>query len=116
MIAVPHIFDRLFATIKSKRRADPATSYTAQLFQRGVPKIAQKLGEETTETIIEAVRGDKARLREESADLLYHLFVLWAAAGITPEQIGKILSRRTGMSGIEEKARRAKPPSRKVPS
>ncbi|MGB4100733.1 MAG: phosphoribosyl-ATP diphosphatase [Alphaproteobacteria bacterium] len=103
----PHIFDRLFAAIKAKRRGDPATSYTASLFRRGVPKIAQKLGEETTETIIEAVRGDKARLREESADLLYHLFVLWAAAGITPDQVGKILSKRFGQSGIAEKAQRS---------
>ena len=103
----PHIFDRLFAAIKARKRADPATSYTASLFRRGIPKIAQKLGEETTETIIEAVRGDKARLREESADLLYHLFVLWAASGITPDQVGKILTKRLGQSGHAEKAQRS---------
>ena len=103
----PHIFDRLFAVIKAKKRDDPATSYTASLFRRGVPKIAQKLGEETVETIIEAVRGDKTRLREESADLLYHLFVLWAAAGITPEQVGKILAKRSSQSGLAEKAQRS---------
>ena len=100
------ILDPLFATIKSKRRADPETSYTAQLLQRGVPTIAKKLGEETTETIIEAVKGDKARLREESADVLYHLCVLWAASGITPEQVGKTLARRTAQSGLAEKAGR----------
>lgn len=104
--AVPHIFDRLFAIIKTRRRGDPAKSYTARLFAGGIPKIAQKLGEEAVETVIEAVRGDKAQLREESADLLYHLLALWAAAGITPEQVGKILERRLGMSGLEEKALR----------
>jgi phosphoribosyl-ATP pyrophosphohydrolase len=106
----PHIFDRLFTVIKAKRRADPTTSYTASLFQRGMPKIAQKLGEEATETIIEAIRGDKAHLREESADLLYHLFVLWAEAGITPEQVGKILGKRFGTGGLAEKAQRSKAP------
>lgn len=104
----PHIFDRLFAVIKAKRRDDPATSYTASLFKRGMPVIAKKLGEETTETIIEAIRGDRAQLREESADLLYHLFVLWAAAGITPEQVGKTLGKRFGTGGLTEKAHRSK--------
>ncbi len=106
--STPHIFNRLFLAIKAKRRGDPKKSYTAQLFAAGMPKIAKKLSEETTETVIEAVRGDKARLREESADLLYHLFVLWAAAGVTPDQVGKILEKRFGTSGIEEKASRKK--------
>lgn len=100
------IYQQLFATIKSRKRARADQSYTAQLFAAGVPKIAKKLSEETAETVIEAVRGDKARLREESADLLYHLFVLWAAAGITPEQVAKILQRRMAQSGLAEKASR----------
>lgn len=105
--AEQHIFDRLFDVIKSRRRDNPERSYTARLFAAGVPVIAKKFGEESVEMIIEAARGDKARLREESADLLYHLFVLWAAAGITPEQVGKILQRRLGTSGLEEKAKRS---------
>ncbi|MEJ0061929.1 MAG: phosphoribosyl-ATP diphosphatase [Alphaproteobacteria bacterium] len=103
-----HIFARLFAIVKSRRKGDPATSYTAKLFARGVPKIAQKVGEEATELVIEAVRGDKIKIREESADLLYHLLVLWAASGITPDQVGKVLEKRLGQSGIAEKAGRGK--------
>ncbi len=106
------IYEQLFATIKSRKRAKTEQSYTAQLFAVGVPKIAKKLSEETAETVIEAVRGDKARLREESADLLYHLFVLWAAAGITPEQVAKILQRRMAQSGLAEKAGRKTKPSK----
>ncbi len=106
-------YTQLFATIKSRKRAKTEQSYTAQLFAAGVPKIAKKLSEETAETVIEAVRGDKARLREESADLLYHLFVLWAATGITPDQVARILQRRMAQSGLQEKAsRKTKPAAR----
>lgn len=101
-------FAALFKTISSRKKGDPAVSYTAQLFKQGVPKIAQKLGEETVEAIIEAVKGDKRALREESADVLYHLFVLWAAAGITPAQVAAVLDKRMAMSGLAEKARRKK--------
>lgn len=103
-------FAQLFTTIQSRKRAKTDVSYTAQLFARGIPTICKKLNEETTEAIIEATRGDKARLREESADILYHLFVLWAASGITPEQVGKILNRRTAQSGLAEKAARKPKP------
>jgi phosphoribosyl-ATP pyrophosphohydrolase len=102
------VFNQLFATIKRKKRDNPATSYTAQLFARGVPKIAQKLGEETTEAIIEAVQGNKAQLKQESADVLYHLFVLWAASGITPQDVAKVLEKRMETSGLAEKASRKK--------
>ena len=73
--------DRLWQVIKSRRGADPETSYTARLFARGRAKIAQKLGEEAVEAVIEGVRGDRTKLVGESADLLYHLFVLWADTG-----------------------------------
>lgn len=106
-------FAQLFATIQRRKRAKADVSYTAQLFARGVPTICKKLNEETTEAIIEATRGDKARLREESADILYHLFVLWAASGITPQQVAKILNQRTAQSGLTEKAARAKKPKTK---
>ncbi len=101
--------ERLWRVIQSRRGADPATSYTAKLFARGNAKIAQKLGEEAVEAVIEGVRGDRAALIGESADLIYHLFVLWAALGVSPAQIATELARREGTSGIaEKKGRRAK--------
>jgi len=100
------LFNQLFATIQSKKNGDPEASYTAQLFAAGVPKIAQKVGEEAVEAIIEAVQGNQAQLAQESADLLYHLCVLWAASGITPQQVATILQQRMGVSGIAEKANR----------
>jgi len=104
-----HMLDRLHAAILARRGADPASSYTAKLLARGTAKIAQKLGEETVEAVIEAVRGDRAGLIGESADLLYHLLVLWADAGIDPAEIWAELQRREGVSGIAEKTSRPKP-------
>ncbi len=94
---------RLWAVIESRRGADPETSYTARLFSRGRTKIAQKLGEEAVEAVIEGIRNDRAALTRESADVLYHLLVLWADAGITPADVGAELVRREGTSGIDEK-------------
>src|SRR6266704_6557027 len=95
--------ERLWRVIESRRGADPDTSYTARLFARGNKKIAQKLGEEAVEVVIEGVRGDRAALVGESADLLYHLLVLWAATGLSPADIAAELARREGTSGINEK-------------
>lgn len=95
--------DRLYAVIAARRGADPALSYTAKLLAEGPAAIAKKLGEEAVETAIEAVRGDGARLVAESADLLYHLLVLWAAQGVAPAEIWRALDARAGRSGIEEK-------------
>jgi len=103
------ILDRLWQVIDTRRDADPATSYTAKLFARGRAKIAQKLGEEAVEAVIEGVRGDREALAGESADLLYHLFVLWAAAGLTPADIAAELARREGTSGLAEKKSRKSP-------
>jgi phosphoribosyl-ATP pyrophosphohydrolase len=100
--------DRLWQTIQSRRGTDPKSSYTARLFARGRVKIAQKLGEEAVEAVIEGVGGDPAALVGESADLLYHLLVLWAATGVTPADIAAELTRRESTSGIEEKRARAK--------
>src|SRR5690349_11748000 len=72
------VLDRLYGVIAGRRGGDPGASYTAKLFSQGAAKIAQKLGEEAVEAVIEGVRGDGARLAQESADLLYHLLVLWA--------------------------------------
>jgi phosphoribosyl-ATP pyrophosphohydrolase len=99
---------RLWQVIQSRRGADPQTSYTARLFSRGRAKIAQKLGEEAVEAVIEGVGNNPAALVGESADLLYHLLVLWAAAGISPENVAAELIRREGVSGIAEKRGRAK--------
>jgi phosphoribosyl-ATP pyrophosphohydrolase len=98
--------DRLWRVIVARRGADPDTSYTARLFARGRAKIAQKLGEEAVEAVIEGVKGDAAALTVESADVLYHLLVLWADAGVAPADVAAELARREGTSGIDEKKKR----------
>src|ERR687886_1894085 len=92
--------ERLWQVIESRRGADPATSYTAKLLSRGRAKAAQKFGEEAVEAVIEGVKGDRAALVGESADVLYHLMVMWAASGIGPEDVAAELARREGISGI----------------
>jgi phosphoribosyl-ATP pyrophosphohydrolase len=99
--------ERLWHAIQSRRDADPQTSYTARLFSRGRGKIAQKLGEEAVEAVIEGIRNDAAALVGESADLLYHLLVLWAATGISPAEVAAELTRREGTSGLAEKRARS---------
>jgi len=106
--AGPETLDRLYQAIVSRRGADPEVSYTARLFHKGRAKIAQKLGEEAIETVIEAVKAEPAKLAQESADLLYHLLVLWADAGLQPEDVYEVLASREGLSGIAEKASRKK--------
>jgi phosphoribosyl-ATP pyrophosphohydrolase len=101
-----HTIDRLFAVVQSRKDADPATSYTAKLFAQGTLKIAKKLGEEGVETALAAVGQDKTCLIAESADLLYHLLVLWAACGVTPDDAYAALEARVGRSGLEEKKSR----------
>jgi phosphoribosyl-ATP pyrophosphohydrolase len=98
-----HFIDRLFATIESRKGGDPDKSYVAKLHGKGLNKIAEKLGEEAIETIVAAVAKDKAETVAESADLLFHLMVLWSAKGITPEEVFAELARREGVSGIDEK-------------
>ena len=98
--------DKLFATIAARKGADPSQSYTAKLLAAGVEKCAKKFGEEATEAVIAAIQKDKTELAKESADVLYHLLVLWAASGITPEDVYAVLKAREGQSGLEEKASR----------
>ena len=100
------VLDRLYGVIQSRRDADPGTSHSARLLSRGVAKVAQKFGEEAVECLIEAVGGERAALIAESADVLYHLLVLWVASGVHPEQVWAELQRREGISGIAEKASR----------
>jgi phosphoribosyl-ATP pyrophosphohydrolase len=97
--------DRLYAVIASRRGGDPATSYTDRLLGEGTAGIAKKVGEEAVETVIAALAGD--RLVEESADLLYHLLVLWADRGVAPGAVWQALENRSGTSGIAEKAARS---------
>ena len=103
-----HVLDRLYLVIDSRKGADPDTSYTARLFSRGRAQSAKKLGEEAVEASIEGIRGDKAKLVAESADLLFHLLTLWAATGVRPKAVWDELARREGLSGIAEKASRKK--------
>lgn len=100
------ILTALEATIRARRGADPETSYVAKLFMRGRAKIAQKLGEEATETVIAAVTDDRAELTKEAADLVFHLLVLLADAGLSLDDVRAELARREGLSGIAEKAAR----------
>jgi phosphoribosyl-ATP pyrophosphohydrolase len=100
------ILDELYTVIVSRKGADPAKSYSAKLLAEGAAAIAKKLGEEAVETIIEALTSDPERLAAESADLLYHILVLWAATGVAPVEVWRALEARKGSSGIEEKAAR----------
>ena len=101
-----HAVEKLWKAIEGRRGADPASSYTAKLLKAGVPKAAQKMGEEAVETAIAAVAQDEKAVVAESADLLYHLLVLWAARGIEPDEVWAELERRAGTSGHAEKASR----------
>jgi len=101
------VLDRLWSVVMNRREADPTISHSARLLSRGTAKVAQKFGEEAVECLIEAVRGDHDAVIAESADVLYHLVVLWVSAGVAPEAVWAELMRREGVSGITEKASRA---------
>jgi phosphoribosyl-ATP pyrophosphohydrolase len=102
-----HALDHLFATIAARKAAGNADqSYTAKLLSQGVEKCAKKFGEEAVETALAAMTGDKAHVAAESADTLYHLLVLWAAVGITPDDVYAALRARESQSGLSEKASR----------
>ena len=100
------VLDRLFETIKSRHSDSPETSYTANLYSKGRGKIACKLVEEATETIVAALNEGDDKVISESADLLFHLLVLWADVGVEPVDVWKELVRREGTSGIDEKEAR----------
>jgi phosphoribosyl-ATP pyrophosphohydrolase len=103
------VLERLWRTVEERRRSgDVLNSHSARLLARGTAKVAQKLGEEAVECVIEATQGHRAETILESADLLYHLMVVWVDAGIRPEEVWAELRRREGISGIVEKASRPK--------
>jgi phosphoribosyl-ATP pyrophosphohydrolase len=106
--ASAEVLDRIFSTVMNRRSASPAVSHSARLLSRGTAKIAQKFGEEAIECLIEATRGNPEALVAESADVLYHLIVMWVDGGIQPDEVWQELHRREGFSGVVEKASRTK--------
>lgn len=99
---------KLAATIEARKGTDPNTSWTARLLAQGPEKAAEKFGEEAIEAVIEAVKGDRERLTEEAADVLYHLLVMLAARDVALDDVLAELVRREGTSGLTEKASRPK--------
>ena len=95
--------DRLFAAVQDLKKGDPARSRTARLIRAGRAKIAKKLGEEAVEVVIDAMHGDRDAVVKESADLLYHLVVLWVSTGVRPQDVWAEMKRREEMLGIAEK-------------
>ncbi len=102
------ILEELYGVIESRKGGDPKVSHTAKLFEKGLGKIAKKTGEEAVEVVVAALHQTPDRVVSESADLLYHLLVLWAEQGIRPAEVFAELESRVGVSGIEEKAARTK--------
>jgi phosphoribosyl-ATP pyrophosphohydrolase len=88
------LLDDLYSVIASRKGGNRKDSYTASLFEKGLAKIAQKVGEEAVETVIDGVSGPRERVISESADLLYHLLVLWAARDVKPEEVWDELAKR----------------------
>ena len=95
--------ERLYLAVLAAKDLDPAVSRTARLFQHGRSKMAKKLAEEAVEVVIDAVSGKPDAVIRESADLLYNLTVLWAACGITPDDVCREMERREDMLGIADK-------------
>lgn len=99
--------DDLAKTIAARKSADPDSSWTAKLLSRGADKCAEKFGEEAIEAIVAAVKGDKAALTSEAADVIYHLLVMLTACDVTLDDVLAELAKRQGTSGLTEKANRA---------
>jgi phosphoribosyl-ATP pyrophosphohydrolase len=100
--------ETLEAIVTARANAAPEESYTAKLKAQGMPRAAKKLGEEAVEAVIAATSGDRDELVKESADILYHLLVVLHMSGVRVQDVMQELARRTGQSGLEEKAARPK--------
>jgi phosphoribosyl-ATP pyrophosphohydrolase len=100
------VLKRLETTITSRKNAPEHASYTASLLAGGAQKCAKKFGEEAVEAALAAVSGDKAHLTAEAADVLYHLLVMLAQAGVPLDDVAGALAAREGTSGHDEKASR----------
>jgi phosphoribosyl-ATP pyrophosphohydrolase len=101
-----HPIDRLYARLESRRSTDAGQSYTASLLAKGKPECARKVGEEAIETVIAVTSQDRTAVIKESADLVYHLLVLWLASDIRPAEIYAELAARESQTGLQEKAAR----------
>jgi phosphoribosyl-ATP pyrophosphohydrolase len=104
---------QLYEAVIAARDRDPASSRTARLFRAGRGKICKKFGEEAVEVVIDALRGKPNATVRESADLLYHLVVLWADVGVRPEDVWAEMRRREQMFGIAEKLPKGKDKGRR---
>ena len=100
------VLQRLAEVLESRKQADPADSYVAGLYAKGLDAILKKIGEEATETVLAAKEGVPEKIIHETADLWFHTLVLLAQQGLRPEQVLDELARRFGVSGVEEKASR----------
>jgi len=100
------MLERLYGVILSRRGGDPDASYIARLFHKGREKVAQKVGEEGVETALAGVQGNEHAIINESADLIFHLLILWAETGVKPAQVMAEIQRREGTSGLVEKSNR----------
>ena len=103
--------DRLFKIIASRRGGDVTKAYTTLLLKEGAAKCAKKFGEESVEVVLAAVAKDKKSLIAESADVLYHLLVVWAACGVAPKEVYAALAAREKQSGLAEKSARKRKPA-----
>jgi phosphoribosyl-ATP pyrophosphohydrolase len=106
MSALATVIERVFSTIQDRAGGDPKSSYVAGLRAKGRGAITAKIGEESTEVVIAALSAGDNEVIHESADLLFHMMVLWSDCGITPDDVFNELSRREGISGLNEKAAR----------
>jgi phosphoribosyl-ATP pyrophosphohydrolase len=95
--------ERLHKSVVALQKGDPALSRTARLMRSGRSKIAKKMAEEAVEVVVDAMRGNREAVVRESADLLYHLVVLWAEAGIRPQDVWAEMDRRERLLGLAEK-------------
>lgn len=100
------VLERLGELLEQRKLADPAQSYVAKLYAKGLDSILKKVGEEATETVIAAKGGDTDQVIYETADLWFHTLVLLAHCGLKPKQVLDELARREGLSGLDEKALR----------
>ena len=100
------ILSHLADTLEARKQADPASSYVAKLYAKGLDTILKKIGEEATETVVAAKNGDRQQIVYETADLWFHCLVMLASQGVRPEEVLDELARREGLSGLAEKAAR----------
>jgi len=101
------VLDRLSELLEQRKTADPASSYVAKLYAKGMDSILKKVGEEATETVLAAKGGNKDEIIYETADLWFHTMVMLAQAGLKPQDVLDELARREGLSGIAEKEQRS---------